>query len=308
MNPQNIIYYISFLSFPTLIWFYFLLKKALKNNYKKRKLFFIALIILNLFFIEARFIEPNLITVKKTEIKSSFDLNIALISDIHLWVFKGENFLKRVVEKINKENIDIVIISWDFTYHPNENEIYDLLSPLKEIKVPIYAILWNHDNSKSISDEFILWWKYSFVRPELEEALKKIWINLLNNESLKFRDINIVWIWELYSNEADVEILSKLKKEDKVLTIIHNPDVSDLFVNENSDITLAWHTHWWQIRIPYLYKKIIPTVWDYDKWIYYKKNTTLFISSWLWEIWLPMRFLNPPEIDILKITNNINFY
>lgn len=291
MNPQNLIYYISFLSFPTLILFSFLLKKAFKNNYKKRKIIRIIIILLNLIFIEARFIEPNIIKIKKTEIKSSFDLKVALISDMHLWVRKNKNFLERVVNKINNEHIDVVIIAWDFTYYPEKDKMYDIFSPLKNLKVPIYAILWNHDVEKP-------WPK---IRNELEVALKESWVNLINNETLKFRDINIVWLWELWNNEADVSILNKFKKEDKVLTIIHNPDLTDNFKNENSDVTLAGHTHWWQIRIPYLYKKVIPTIWDYDKWIYYKKDTTLFISPWLWEIWLPMRFLNPPEIDILEI-------
>ena len=284
MNYPEIIYYLSFLSFITLIYF-------IKRLIKKKNALIILLIILNILFIYSRFIETQFINLEKTKITSNFNVNIALISDLHLWVWKNKDFLERVVEKINKENVDLVIIAWDFTFFPDKNDFNNILSPLKNLKVPIYAILWNHDVEKP-------WPK---IRDELTFALKNIWVNLLNNEYLKFKDINIVWIWELWNNEAKTEILNKFSENDNVITIIHNPDILDNFTNKNSDLTLAWHTHWWQIRIPFLYKDVIPTVWNYDKWIYYKDKTILYISSWLWEVWLPMRFLNPPQIDILEV-------
>jgi predicted MPP superfamily phosphohydrolase len=50
-----------------------------------------------------------------------------------------------------------------------------------------------------------------------------------------------------------------------------------------------------------LYKKVIPTYGQFDEWLTQEKNTQLFITSGLWIIGLPFRFLNPPVIDILKI-------
>jgi predicted MPP superfamily phosphohydrolase len=82
---------------------------------------------------------------------------------------------------------------------------------------------------------------------------------------------------------------------------MHNPDSLEKFPESISDLALAGHTHGWQIRIPILYKKVIPTLWSYDKWYTQEKKSKLFITSGLWEVWLPMRFLNPPVIDVINL-------
>jgi len=61
-------------------------------------------------------------------------------------------------------------------------------------------------------------------------------------------------------------------------------------------LTLAGHTHGGQIRIPYLYKKVIPVRGDvlWDQGLYSFKNEKVFVTSGIGEIGLPMRFLIPP--------------
>jgi hypothetical protein len=90
-------------------------------------------------------------------------------------------------------------------------------------------------------------------------------------------------------------------KYQKLWKTILYPDTTLKYKNNLVDLTLCWHTHWGQIKIPYLYKKVIPTKWIFDEWLTMEKNTQLFVTSWLWIIGLPFRFLNPPVIDILEI-------
>lgn len=288
------IFYLSFLVFPFLILLIFRLKNI--NKFVK-----IIWIIISLLFIDARFIEPNIILIKNTSINiwlNNLDkkIKIALISDIHLGIYKKQNFLEKAVKKINKiENLDYIFIAWDITYFDksdtSENINLDILfKPFEKINKPVYWVLWNHDVE--------LPWPN--IRENLVNTFNKFWLNHLNNNTVKLDWFTLVWLWSFLNNEDNTSILNRFSKEDKVIVLTHNPDTISKYTNK-IDLTLAWHTHWWQIKIPFLYKYVIPTRWDFDEWLTREINTQLFITSWLWVVWLPMRFLNPPVIDVLEI-------
>ncbi len=290
------IFYASYLVFPFII-FLFYKARNWKNFKLWHKIIFVIFSLLSIFFIDNRFIEPNILTIQKTEIKIGLEqkVKIAFISDIHLWIFKKWDFLEKIVEKTNKIlELDYVFIAWDLTYLYSDyekKEIEELFLEIKNLKVPVYWVLWNHDVEKP-------WPK---VREELKKVMTKFWANFLNNDFVKLKWFTLVWLWDNWGGEDDVSILDNFKETDKIIVLTHNPDTTLKYKNKNADLTLCWHTHGGQIKIPFLYKKIIPTFWDFDEWLTEEENTTLFITSWVWIIWLPFRFLNPPVIDILEI-------
>lgn len=223
----------------------------------------------------------------KNEVKINtwFKARVAVFSDIHLWVFKDKYFLERIVNKINTEkNIDFVVIPGDFTFVSSKNNDFeDMFSPLKNLKVPIYATLWNHDTSHPWLD----------IRNDLVSALKKNNVILLDNSSARFKNINILWLKDDWEN-PNIRLIKNFQKSDNLIVLAHNPDTTLSYSNNIPDITISGHTHWGQIRIPFLYKKMIPCRWNFDKWYYNDKK--LFITSGVWEVSLPMRFLNFPEV------------
>jgi len=291
-----IIFYASFLVFPFLV---FILYKA-KNwkNFKKyQKIFFSVFFVLSLIFIDSRFIEPNYISVQNTKINIWLEkkVNIALIADIHLWIYKKWDFAEKVVKKLNKlENIDYILIAWDLTYlreDINNHNLEELFWAFQNIKKPVYWVLWNHDVE-------LPWPK---IRKKLIKLFDKYWFNYIDNKIIKLEEFNLIWLWSNWAWEDNIEILEKIKNSKKNIVLTHNPDTTLKYENKKADLTLCWHTHWWQIKIPYLYKKVIPTKWIFDEWLTQEKNTQLFVTSGLGMVWLPFRFLNPPVIDILEI-------
>ena len=290
------IFYSSFLVFPLLV---FLLYKL--NNWKifkkYQKIFFSLFFIFSIIFVDARFIEPNYISVNKTKINIWFkkQVRIALISDIHLWIYKKWDFAEKIVKKLNSlENIDYIFIAWDLTYLDENKTKFDLEKlfwSFKNIKKPVYWVLWNHDVE-------LPWPK---IREELVKEFNKYNFKFLNNEIIEFEDFNLIWLGSHWSWEDKIEILNKIKNSKKNIVLTHNPDTLLKYKNKKADLTLCWHTHWWQIKIPFLYKLVLPVKWNFDEWLTQEKNTQLFITSGLWIIWLPFRFLNPPVIDILEI-------
>jgi uncharacterized protein len=71
--------------------------------------------------------------------------------------------------------------------------------------------------------------------------------------------------------------------ENNVVVITHNPDTTRLYTNAIADVTLAGHTHCGQIRIPFLYKYLIPVKGradeKYDCGYYKTDETQLFITA-----------------------------
>lgn len=295
---HGIILYGSFLAFPFLFFCILKLIKLKKNNYSHKKNYYsvLFLIFLSIIFIYSRFIEPQIIVEQKQKIQVWFKSRIVVISDIHLWAYKDSSFLKRVVEKINNlENIDAVLIAWDLTYIPQDN-VSILLSPLKDLKYKAYAVIWNHDDGHP----------WIPIEEEVKAALIKNNVVYLHNEEaiIPNTNIKILWLWDSWEQEDDTKLIYNYRKEDNLIILTHNPDTTLKYTKTNweiADITITGHTHWWQIRIPFIYKSEIPTSWDFDEWYYDRWWTKLFVSSGLWEVGLPMRLGIPPVIDILDL-------
>lgn len=274
------IYYGSWLAFPLLYWFF-----------KKR---WIVMFILCALFIYTRFIEPQLLFVNHYKIDIGFKAKYALIADVHLGIYNDKSILEKVVEKINNEEIDAVLIAGDFTYEPQFYDMKKLFYALKKISVPIYAVLGNHDCQQPGPN----------IRDELEDILTSYGVEVITNKVVEHNGITIVGLGSLWASDDEIVLLNKYGKEDNVVVLTHNPDTTlDYMSGHHPDLTLAGHTHGGQVRIPYLYKKIIPVRGDvlWDQGLYSFEKEKVFVTSGIGEIGLPLRFLSPPVIDILEL-------
>lgn len=280
----SIIYWWSYGVFPFLLWVYLLRRKV-------HVIVSLISLLLSIVFISSRFIEPQLILTKIHKVDVWFESRIALIADTHIWAYKWKYFLERVVKKLNSMNVDMVLIAGDLTYEPDVYKLESLFSSLWEIEHRAFWVLWNHDVEKPGPP----------LREELIEALDYPNLVFLNNNIVRYNWIYIVWLWSHWNREDDTSLLESLSPQNDVITLMHNPDSVETFPDWISDIALAGHTHGWQVRLPFLYKKVIPTRWDFDRWLGTHNENKLFITSWLGEVWLPLRFLNPPVIDILEL-------
>lgn len=243
----------------------------------------------------ARFIEKEMINVQTTEIEVGFDAKIVLISDTHLGLYKGKRFLKRVVDKINDiEGVDAVIIAGDITYWPDQTQdgINDLLSPLADINVPVFAVVGNHDSQKPGPD----------IAEILRNSLEQNDVVLLHNKDsvIPGKDIKILGVGDKWAGQDKIKLIDNFSINDNLIVIAHNPDSTMSYKNGIADLTLSGHAHGGQIRIPFLYKYRIPCEGGFDAGLYdLEKGGKVFVSSGLGEVGLPMRMGIPPVIDIL---------
>lgn len=273
-----LIYYGSFLAFPFMVAVVWMLWK------KKFRGLMSFLPLLSLSFMWARFVEPQLLVVREETGPADF----VLISDAHLGQYKGTHFLERVVERINVLDPDFVVIPGDFVYAINPTQLAETFAPFEALNMPVYAVLGNHDMEPAgeLKDESLL---------TLLEGYGITWIdNLATIEN----DIQIMGLGELWNGEADLSTFDDMDPSLTNLVVVHNPDAAYEFPAGSVDLVLAGHTHGGQIRIPVIYRWVVPCKYDWGPaqgWFEVHENP-LFITSGLGEIGLPMRLFNPPEI------------
>ena len=261
----------------------------ISNFQNKNKLWFFWLIILIL-FLYGRFFQVYFPKIETTNLNLWFEAKFVVISDLHLWsLWKDENFLYAVVEKINNLTwVTAVLIPWDFSYNPKKSQIEKLFLPLKNLKYPVYATLWNHDLAAPGEKR---------VKSSLQKILPSLWVKIIENQILDFWNYKIVWIWDEYADLANIDILSWLSWN--IIALVHNPDTTFRYTSIPT-LSIAGHTHWGQIKFFWLEKYWIPTIHDWTKTGFYEDRKT-FVTAGIGETAIPLRFLNPAKIDILQI-------
>ena len=267
-------------------------------------LFFTGILLLSYSF----FIERNWIKINEYTISASFEYKIALISDLHLGKWKDEKFLEKVVNKINTQvsenSVEAVFIAGDFTYHPEKiSDLSRLFQPLSEISVPVYAVLGNHDEEKPGPK----------LADELKQVLQANNVQIIEGKSFLIpnttQKIRVIGLGDNWAHKDDVtpflsEFSEHEKNQENFLVLTHNPDTSFYFPENSTAIALTGHTHGGQIRIPWLYKKMIPTSGNFDSGLLKTKKGQVFTTSGLGEVGLPLRFFIPPEIAVITFGKN----
>ena len=189
------------------------------------------------------FAEPNTLIVKKRYFDLACRSKIALISDLHLGIYKKQKFLERVVRKINLLQVDYVFIAGDLTYYPKIDELDRLFAPLAKCHAPVYAVLGNHDVEQPGHP----------IRPELVAALQKAQVHFLNNDIAHLKGFTLVGLGEHRSKEDDISLLERVSQLLPIVVMTHNPITIKKYTDRHHvDLTLCGHTHGWQITLPFL--------------------------------------------------------
>lgn len=298
------IFYASWAIFPFLAAAAYFLFNSKK---RKRKILTGIFIAAGVVFVYARFAEPQILSVNNQEIKASLpEIKIAVFSDLHYGVYQNVVMIDKIVEKINKENPDIVLIPGDFAYHLNKEEIPNVLEGIKNLSAPSFSVIGNHDIgfSRDGKDE-------EDISAELADFLESAGIKVLENKTeeieVRGEKIKIIGLDDFWSGSADYNLLEDVCSDDNVIVLAHNPDAVYQFPDEfkvNADLVVSGHTHGGQMRIPFLYKFAIPSEYDFDSGLYDIEGVKVFVTSGIGMTGLPCRFLIAPRVDIIEVESS----
>ena len=288
---------------------------------KVKKIIIVVLsiiLIITLTILYSRFVATTGLKIKEYKIedkifKDNFHgLKIVHISDVHYLRTVKKNELINIVEKTNKLNPDIVVITGDLLDKDmklNEKSTNTIIEELSKINATMgkYAITGNHDVVHEEWESIIN--NSGFIN--LNESYDTISntnndiifiggvSSSINDKKTKFDDkINTVL------NKLNEEINNNQDKNIYKILLMHEPDYVKNFDYKQFNLILSGHSHNGQINIPIIKNFFLPKgARKYYKDYYKLNDTDLFISSGIGTSKINFRLFNKPSINFYRMTN-----
>lgn len=195
-------------------------------------------------------------------------LRIVAISDLHLGYGIGKNEFESWVEKINKENPDIVLIAGDIvdsSVRPLDDQ--NIAESFKKIKAPlgIYSCVGNH--------EFL-----SDLRKS-SDFIKRSGVKLLRDEAILVDSSFYIVGRDDKSNKRRKQlntIVDSLDKSKPIVLLDHQPFHLEEAEKNNIDLQLSGHTHKGQV---WPISMMTNAMYEIDHGYLKKGNTHIYVSS-----------------------------
>lgn len=249
----------------------------------------------------ARLIEPDHYELSETDIfirdlPASFDgFRIVQVSDVHHSRIVSLAEVRRVVELAQSAKPDMVALTGDYTtmYRRYIEPCAEALGTL-EAPEGVWAVLGNHDH---------------YTDAQLTtRALERAHIQVLGNaNTLLRRGADVLqlsgvddWSW----GKSDwPRAFHGLDRKRPSLLLSHQPRVLDLAETHGVSLILSGHTHGGQVSLPLIGSpaRFISSEMKYERGLYEKNGTQLYVSRGTGVIGLPVRFGSRPEVALLRL-------
>jgi uncharacterized protein len=252
-------------------------------------------------------IEPNrLIVHEKTIAMSAWPnsltgLRVAALSDIHAGSpFIDTDKLRLIVDRTNEAKPDVIVLLGDYmvtdNWHSKPVAPEVIAAALQNLKAPfgVYAVLGNHD-----------WW---YDRGRLRTAFERHGIRVVDNDVVRLEKnghpfwlVGIADAWSLTDDIAGTA--KRIPNGEPAIALTHNPDILPRFPPAFL-LTLAGHTHGGQVNLPFLGRRIVPSMFGqrYAAGYVQEEGKHMFVTTGIGTSVFPVRFRVPPEIAVLTLT------
>ena len=301
-------------------WVYSKIKKDKYNNQKARQICTALIIVLTIAtsvygIINAKIVHTTEYTIYVDKDGGNFgdEMTIALFGDPQFGYNIGEAHLKKAVDIINSNNVDLVCIAGDifdnqYSAIKNPDKLIELFNQI-ESNYGVYAVLGNHDveepilcgftfNDKDISNKV--------ASDEMLEFIEKSNINLLYDESVVINDSITLYgradeerpnLGNTTRKTTD-EIASEVDDDMPFFVLDHEPREYDELKNIGVDLMMAGHTHDGQL---WPTKIITDIVWTNSYGLYTNDNFQAITTSGLGLFGPNMRVGTIAEVCIIHV-------
>lgn len=177
---------------------------------------------------------------------------VAVFSDLQvgMWL-ANEGMVERVVERVVEEEPAAVLLVGDFVYSRGPDvdvqvgAVLDLLEPLTTSRIPMYAVLGNHDYAARAVDELVAGLEGEGIRVLRNEAVE------LGVSEATGAPLQLVGLGPAKPGRADATVaLGGLPNTAPRLVMMHNPTTFPGLPPGTAPFAIAGHTHCGQIALP----------------------------------------------------------
>ena len=280
-------------------------KKEKETKENKSHIFIYILLIIGLIIIYSRYIATTGVQIKEysvinNKIPESFKgFKVVHFSDLKYGSTTDQKYLKKLVNKINELNPDIIIFTGDLissNYKLTDNDKKSIIENLNKLdpKIDIYSIRGDNDINETYNS--------------IITQTKIIEINNLNKLIYYKGDtpIMLIGLDDSINGNQSLDMAFNYEENNyyKIL-IAHEPDTYEKIKDKNIDLFLAGHSLNGQVRLPFIGSIYTPTgAKKYYDSKYKIDNTEIYISNGLGTSKIPYRLNNRPSINLYRFYNN----
>ena len=241
-------------------------------------------------------------------------LRVVQLSDAHLGSFNGhQDKIQEVVNQVNQLDPDLIMFTGDMVNNfSHEMSSWVPIWKMLKARVGKFAVLGNHDYgnysewpSPQAKKKNLL----DIIRQEKEMGFQVL---LNDHQRIEKNGESIVvagvenWGRHPFPQFGKLEkALEGVPKEDFTLLLSHDPDhwENKILPDSRADLTLAGHTHGFQMGIEIGNFKISPVQLRYKQWagLYQNGSQYIYVNRGLGYLAFPGRVGIWPEITLLEI-------
>ena len=247
-------------------------------------------------FVEPHWLRITRVDIADPDVPPAYDgKRIVFISDIHHGPYFSIERVKRLVDRVNALQPDLILLGGDYV-HRDAKYIAPVFAELARLRAPlgVFAVAGNHDHWEGIEE----------TRREM--ALAGI-VNLDNRAewiTMGGDRIKVGGVGDVYEDSQDIgPTIADADEGDFVLLLSHNPDYAERIVTERIDLVLSGHTHGGQVTFFALWAAFVPSTYGqkYRSGFVDTGHTLVFVSNGVGTITPPVRFFARPEIVVITL-------
>ena len=223
-------------------------------------------------------------------------LRIAQVTDIHLSVFLSEKEFARAVDMANETKPHLTLVTGDLITRFGD-PLDECLRQLKRLRADagVLGCMGNHEI-------------YCMCEDYVAREGARIGIDFLRSRSrlLRFGDatINFAGVdYQKFDEPYLVGAEEMIAPGSLNVLLSHNPDVFPVAATQGYDLTIAGHTHGGQVNFEILHQNmnVARAFTPYVRGLYREGNSSIYVSSGIGTIGVPVRIGAPAEIAVLRL-------